>query len=59
MRLELSASASGAMKERLMEGLGARPDQVYEIEGLLDLAEVMQLAALSTRHGSTKPGCPS
>ena len=46
VRLELSASASDAMKERLMDGLGARPEQVYEIEGPLDLWELQQIASL-------------
>ena len=33
VRLEVSASASRALRERLVAGLGVRPDQVYDVEG--------------------------
>ena len=46
VRLEVSRSASRAMRERLIEGLDVRPGQVYEIEGLLDQSELRQLVAL-------------
>ncbi len=46
VRLEVSRSASRAMRERLIEGLDVRPGQVYEIEGLLDQSELWQLVAL-------------
>jgi polyphosphate kinase len=46
VRLEVSASASRKMLDRLTAGLGAVPDQVYEIEGQLDLADLIQIAAL-------------
>ena len=43
VRLEISSSTSRAMLERLQQGLGVGDDQVYEIHGLLDLAELEQL----------------
>ena len=46
VRLEVSRSASRAMRERLIEGLDVRPGQVYEVEGLLDQSELWQLVAL-------------
>jgi polyphosphate kinase len=46
VRLELSRSASREMRERLVEGLGVLPGQVYEVEGLLDQSELWQLVAL-------------
>jgi polyphosphate kinase len=46
VRLELSSSASRAMRERLVEALGVRPSQVYEVEGLLDQADLWQLYGL-------------
>jgi polyphosphate kinase len=46
VRLEVSASASRGMLERLTTGLGARPEQVYEIEGPLDLADLVELVQL-------------
>ncbi len=46
VRLEVSSSTSRAMRERLQQGLGAADDQVYEIHGMLDLADLDQLVAL-------------
>ncbi len=46
IRVEVSASASAGMLDRLRQGLGVRDDQMYEIEGLLDLADLMQLSSL-------------
>jgi polyphosphate kinase len=46
VRLELSSSASRAMRERLVGALGVRPSQVYEVEGLLDQADLWQLVAV-------------
>ena len=43
VRVEVSSSTSRAMLERLCQGLGAAPDQVYEIHGPLDLADLDQL----------------
>lgn len=58
VRLELSASASTAMRERLVEGLGVRPTQVYEIEGLLDQADLWQLVALDRPDLKDEPWLP-
>ena len=46
VRLEISASASADMLELLEAGLGIQHDQVYPIHGLLDQADLAQLAAL-------------
>jgi polyphosphate kinase len=46
VRLELSRSASRDMRDRLVQGLGVTPGQVYEIEGLLDQSELWELVAL-------------
>jgi polyphosphate kinase len=46
VRLEVSASASTRMMQRLQEGLDVEERQIYDIEGLLDLADLMQLTAL-------------
>jgi polyphosphate kinase len=46
VRLELSASASHAMRTRLVAGLEVPQDQVYEIEGPVDLADLMQIASI-------------
>ena len=46
VRLEISESMSQAMVEQLEEGLGIGDDQVYPVRGMLDLAEVSQIATL-------------
>jgi polyphosphate kinase len=46
VRLEVSSSISPALLARVQEGLGAGPDQVYPIDGRLDLADLMEIATL-------------
>ena len=46
VRLEISSSTSRGMLERLQQGLGATDEQIYEIDGMLDLADLDQLVAL-------------
>ncbi|HUP31847.1 MAG TPA: polyphosphate kinase 1 [Gaiellaceae bacterium] len=46
VRLEISSSTSRAMLERLQQGLGAADEQVYEVHGMLDLADLDQLVEL-------------
>jgi polyphosphate kinase len=46
VRLEIDASMSPALRERLTEALEVEPRQVYTVEGLLDLDDLMQVAAL-------------
>jgi polyphosphate kinase len=45
VRLEVSSSISRAMLERLQQGFGATDDQVYEIHGPIDLADLEELSA--------------
>ena len=58
VRLEVSASASRALRERLVEGLGVRADHVYDIEGLLDQADLWQLAGLDRPELKPDPWAP-
>jgi polyphosphate kinase len=58
VRVEVSASASRKMLDRLVAGLGATPDQVYEIEGQLDLADLNQIAALDRPELKDDPWVP-
>ncbi|HET9323945.1 MAG TPA: polyphosphate kinase 1 [Gaiellaceae bacterium] len=46
VRVEVAESMSEEMRSRLMSGLGADADQLYPVSGLLDLADLMQLARL-------------
>jgi polyphosphate kinase len=58
VRLELSSSASRGMRERLIGGLGVRPGQVYEIEGLLDQSELTQLVSIDRPDLKHEPWAP-
>src|SRR5262245_19623230 len=58
VRLELSSSASRAMRARLVDALGVRPSQVYEVEGLLDQADLWQLVALDRPDLKEEPWAP-
>jgi polyphosphate kinase len=58
VRLEVSASASRALRERLVEGLGVRADHVYEVEGLLDQADLWQLVGLDRPELKPEPWAP-
>jgi polyphosphate kinase len=46
VRVEVSDSMSDEMRARILEGLDAEEDQLYSIAGLLDLADLMELARL-------------
>ncbi len=46
VRVEVSSSTSRGMLERLQQGFGASDDQVYEIHGLIDLADLDELIAI-------------
>jgi polyphosphate kinase len=46
VRVEVSGSVSSRMLERLKRGLGVADEQIYLIQGLLDLADLQELVAL-------------
>lgn len=46
VRLEVSCSISRGMLERLQHGVAAEDDQVYEVQGPLDLADLEELTEL-------------
>jgi polyphosphate kinase len=46
VRLEVSESMSERMLARLVDGLGASAEHIYRIQGLLDLADLDQIAEL-------------
>ncbi len=58
VRLELSSSASRAMRDRLVTGLAVQPSQVYEVEGLLDQADLWQLVGLDRPDLAYAPWTP-
>ena len=59
VRLEVSRSISNAMVKRLEERLLARPELVYPIQGLLDLADVTQLCEIDRADLKAPPWVPS
>jgi polyphosphate kinase len=58
VRLEVSSSVSTRMLTRLVDGLAVGEGQVYPVRGLLDLAEVDQLAALDRPDLKNEPWVP-
>jgi polyphosphate kinase len=58
VRLEVAESMSDRMLERLTTGLGIQADQVYRIQGLLDLADLSHLAALDRPELKDEPWVP-
>ena len=49
---------SRAMLDRSEEGLDVAPDQVYPIRGMLDLADLMQVAAIDRPDLHDEPWVP-
>jgi polyphosphate kinase len=58
VRLELAASASGRLRDLLVESMRVRRSQVYEIEGLLDMADLWSLVALDRADLKYEPWMP-
>jgi polyphosphate kinase len=59
VRVEVSASVSSRMLERLERGLRASAAQVYLIQGLLDLAELQELVSLDRPDLKEDPWFPA
>src|SRR5690349_542960 len=55
VRLEVSSSMPAEMVEYLTKSLGLEKDDVYEIEGLLDVPHLMQLYGLNQPELKDKP----
>jgi polyphosphate kinase len=58
VRVEVSDSMSEDMRARLLHGLGVDRDHLYPIGGLLDLADLMQLAAIDRPDLKDEPWRP-
>jgi polyphosphate kinase len=58
VRVEVSGSVSDRMLERLVRGLRVEEDQVYLIQGLLDLADLHQLVRLDRPDLKEEPWIP-
>jgi polyphosphate kinase len=58
IRVEISASASARMLERLKRGLRVGDDQIYLLQGLLDLADLAQFVELDRPELKDEPWYP-
>jgi polyphosphate kinase len=58
VRVEIASSMSSTMRERLISGLSVNSDQVYEVEGLLDLADTMEIARIDRPDLKDEPWVP-
>jgi polyphosphate kinase len=58
VRVEISDEMSPEMRDRLLDGLHAKEDQVYPIAGLLDLADLTQLVSLERPDLKDDPWLP-
>jgi len=58
VRVEVAGSVSSRMLERLERGLRVGNEQIYLIEGLLDLAELQELVRLDRRDLKEEPWFP-
>ena len=58
VRVEVSGSVSSGMLERLKRGLRATDDQIYLIQGLLDLAELQELVRVDRPEHKEEPWYP-
>jgi polyphosphate kinase len=58
VRVEVSGSVSTRMLDRLKSGLRATDDQIYLIQGLLDLAELQELVQLDRPDLKDEPWYP-
>jgi polyphosphate kinase len=59
VRLEVAASMSSAMRNRLRAGLGVTDHETYEIQGLLDLSEVAEIADFDRPELKDEPWRPT
>jgi polyphosphate kinase len=58
VRVEVADSMSESLRDRLLSGLGADREQLYPVSGLLDLADVMELAGLDRPDLKDDPWIP-
>jgi polyphosphate kinase len=56
VRLEVSASMDSELRTRLIEWLDVDEVQVYDVEGLLDLGDLMQIASIKDHPDLRWPG---
>jgi polyphosphate kinase len=58
VRLEVASAASDAMIDQLKDGLGVGAEQVYAVDGMLDLADLSRIAELDRPELRYEPWLP-
>jgi polyphosphate kinase len=58
VRVEVSESMSQEMRERLLSGLGAGPEQLHPVTGLLGLADTVELVRIDRPDLKDEPWLP-
>ncbi|MDX6494734.1 MAG: polyphosphate kinase [Gaiellales bacterium] len=58
VRLEVASGASDAMIDQLKDGLAVSADQVYAVDGMLDLADLSRIAELDRPELRYEPWLP-
>ncbi|HEY0387862.1 MAG TPA: polyphosphate kinase 1 [Gaiellales bacterium] len=58
VRLEVASTATPGMVQRLQDGLGVTAEQTYAIDGMLDLADVKQVADIDRPELRFEPWVP-
>ncbi len=56
VRLEVGAAMEPAMRTRLIDWLGVTANQVYDVDGLLDLSDLWQIADVEGHSELRQPG---
>jgi polyphosphate kinase len=56
VRLEVGAGMASEMRARLVDWLGVEPLQVYDVDGLLDLTDLWQIAGIDGHADLRQPG---
>jgi polyphosphate kinase len=55
VRLEVGASMDPALRAHLIDWIGVTEQQVYDVEGLLDLSDLWQIAGIDGHQGLRQP----
>jgi polyphosphate kinase len=59
VRVEVSSSMSDAMVQRVKDGLGVSSEQIYAVDGMLDLADLSRIADLDRPDLRFEPWLPT
>ena len=58
VRVEVSASMSGPMREQIVSSLDAEDEDIFEVPGLLDLEDLWDLVSARPQRSGERPWTP-